>query len=753
MQSTLSRIGHKFLGGIHGRLLVLTAGSVVTVSFFLVLVFLLIFRIEMQAHYDNTCEASLRKLEKVLSVPFLKQDFTMIVDIVDAEVKSSDLDFCWVLDRDGLVLVCNDPTQSRRPIDPKYSSREDFRELASPDGFHVCILPNRQVISTIEKKTFSAMVVASGILLGGFVLLAWGFSIRVAHPIEEAARAAASIADGHYEPVFPKTGVKEIQGLFSSLSEMARRIGTLTESLEEERDRFRMSEQKFRRLVENLPDTYFFFSLKPHGELSYLSPSFTSILGYPLDGTVSSFESLFTGDETGKRASRAMALSLKGVKQRSFEVEVRHREGDTRLLEVLLVPLFDRDGHTMGAEGIARDATAQRRAEQQLIRAQKMEIVGNLAGGIAHDFNNILGGIVGTLSVIRYHINRGEKFEGAELEMALATMEHASQSAMDLVNQLLSLSRKKEYRFAVVDLKQTIQHILKMCRSSFDRSVEIRERFGPGSAMAVADPVQVEQVVLNLLVNAEHAMTRMRPPDQPWGGVLEVSMRPVVPDRSFLSAHPEAGEMSYWCVSIADTGVGMTPDVIARIFDPFFTTKEKGTGLGLAMVYNIIRQHHGFLDVYSEPGGGSTFNVYFPQADTGVVEPSSRGGDVLPRGTGLILVVDDDLVMRTLARGILEECGYRIMLAEDGVECLRLYEKHQGEIRLVLLDMVMPRMSGRNAFLEMQKINPDVCVLLSSGFKMDERVQEMLSLGIRGFIQKPYTMLELGKKVAEILSS
>jgi CheY-like chemotaxis protein len=273
-------------------------------------------------------------------------------------------------------------------------------------------------------------------------------------------------------------------------------------------------------------------------------------------------------------------------------------------------------------------------------------------------------------------------------------------------------------------------------------------------AYVLADPTEMEQVLLNLYINAVHAMTIMRANAQ-WGGTLSVGIEKIMTDSDFQKKHPEASSGSYWRITVSDTGVGMDTKTAAMIFDPFFTTKEqgKGTGLGLAMVYNIVRQQQGFIEVYSEPGLGTTFNVYLPVL--------VREGESLPvteepvvvRGEGLILVVDDDDLVRRVAENVLQSVGYTVLTAPNGQEGIDLYRQHQSRIKAVLLDMAMPVMSGREAFIELQKINPDVKVLLASGFRKDNRVEDVLQLGVKDFLQKPYTLTKLSLAIKKIIDS
>ena len=390
----------------------------------------------------------------------------------------------------------------------------------------------------------------------------------------------------------------------------------------------------------------------------------------------------------------------------------------------------------------------------QLRQAQKMEIVGTLAGGLAHDFNNMLGGIIGTLSLMEFNISNNGKIENSKLIEYIETMNDCGQRASTLVHQLLALSRKQELSFSNVDLNNTVKNVYKICSNSFDKSVKLISRYSDTPAFIKADPTQIEQTLLNFCVNAEHSMTIMRNSYEKWGGELIVSIKEIIADSYFRRTHPEVREGKYYILSVKDTGIGMDSNTISKIFNPFFTTKKKGegSGLGLSMVYNIINQHGGFIDVYSEPGVGSSFNIYLPAIENNILnENISNKKQILPKGDGLILIVDDEKVMRETAAEILETCGYRTLEAVNGKDGIEVYMANREEITAVLLDMVMPEMSGKEAYIKLKEINPDIKVILSSGFQQDKRVQEVLILGVNSFIQKPYTLKTLSEAIDKLL--
>jgi signal transduction histidine kinase/CheY-like chemotaxis protein len=390
--------------------------------------------------------------------------------------------------------------------------------------------------------------------------------------------------------------------------------------------------------------------------------------------------------------------------------------------------------------------------EEQLLQAQKMETIGTLAGGLAHDFNNVLGGIVSTLSILQFEVQNNRQIDPEKLKKWLNIMDKAGQRAVEMVQQLLTLSRKQDTQFYPMDLKTTLWNVQNIIKNTFDKSINIHMQVPPEKAMAKADATHMEQALLNLCVNAGHAMTIMRSAQEPQGGTLTISLDQVRADADFCKIRPEAKQIDYWRISVEDTGVGMTPQTIAKIFVPFFTTKEKGkgTGLGLSMVYNIVQQHSGFINIYSEEGQGTTFDVYIPVLHNGEIRETQEKCFELPQGKGIILVVDDEEIMRQAAGAILKKCGYEVLTASDGLQALQIFGKRYREIACVLLDLVMPQKSGEQVYLEMKKIDSRVKVIMTSGFKQDERVTFALAQGVNAFIQKPYTLEKLSEVIKEV---
>ena len=374
----------------------------------------------------------------------------------------------------------------------------------------------------------------------------------------------------------------------------------------------------------------------------------------------------------------------------------------------------------------------------QLQRAQKLEAVGTLAGGVAHDFNNLLMGIQGTTSVVLARMDR-EDPNYKKLETAQG---YIKQSA-ELAGQLLGFARGGKYELKVTDMRKLVDRTAKMFGRT-RKEITIEKNF-PGEIDQIdVDQNQIEQVLLNLFVNAAHAM--------PNGGTLTISAENVTLDEKTVELHRvPPGE--YLKTSIKDTGIGMDKTTMEKVFDPFFTTKERGrgTGLGLASAYGIIKSHNGFFNVVSEVEKGSTFEFYLPIAERVKVEPVEEKNEEVVNGVEKILLVDDEEMIITEVGDMLETLGYNVTAARGGKEAIKLYEENKNEIDLVILDMIMPEMTGGQTFDYLKMIDPEVKVLLSSGYSIDGSAREIMERGCNGFIHKPFDLALLSKKIREVL--
>ena len=400
-------------------------------------------------------------------------------------------------------------------------------------------------------------------------------------------------------------------------------------------------------------------------------------------------------------------------------------------------PFSDVDGSPLVVE-LGIDITERKRLEAQLQQAQKMEAIGTLAGGIAHDFNNVLMAIQGYTSLMLLNADPDDfNFDH------LRGVENMVQKGADLTRQLLGFARGGKYEVRPTNLNELVQKTTEMF-SRTKKEIKIHQKLHKDIWAVEVDQTQIEQVLLNLYVNAWQAM--------PHGGDLYVETSHVVLDEDYIKPHGvKSGK--YVKVSVADTGMGMDKATQQRIFDPFFTTKEmgRGTGLGLASAYGIIKNHAGIINVYSEKERGTTFTIYLPASEQEVAAREKKATDEILTGTETILLVDDENEVLDVGQKMLEQMGYKVLLSTNGKQAIDIYSANRDDIDLVILDMIMPGLGGGEAYDRMKEVNPDVKVLLSSGYSIDGQAAEILDRGCNGFIQKPFGMKELSHELREIL--
>ncbi|HVH08708.1 MAG TPA: PAS domain S-box protein [Gemmatimonadales bacterium] len=502
----------------------------------------------------------------------------------------------------------------------------------------------------------------------------------------------------------------------------------------------RDSETQYWSLVEGVRDII--FALAPDGIIASLSPAFETITGWPRgDWLGKPFDQLVHPEDV-PQALELFGRVVRGEPRPTAQVRVRSSKGDYRVTEFAATAQL-RDGRLAGVLGIGRDVTERVHLEQQLRQAQKMEAVGRLAGGIAHDFNNILTAITGYADLLLEDLatNDPRRQDAEEIHKA-------ADRAAGLTRQLLAFSRQQVLQPRVVDLNALVSELEKMLRRLLGEDVTLATALAPGLGRVRADPGQLEQVIMNLAVNARDAM--------PHGGKLTLETGDVAlggPSAADLYPAPPG---AYVMLAVRDTGVGMDPETQGHLFEPFFTTKEKGkgTGLGLATVYGIVKQSGGFIWVTSELGVGNTFNIYLPRVEAAVEPVGSRGAQMpVARGTETVLVAEDEAPVRAVARQTLERYGYRVLEAPSAEAALDVAERYSGPIHLLLTDVIMPGLSGRELATRLAARRPETRVIYMSGYTDDEITRHgVLEPGFT-FVQKPFTPEALARAVREVLDS
>jgi PAS domain S-box-containing protein len=495
----------------------------------------------------------------------------------------------------------------------------------------------------------------------------------------------------------------------------------------------RTSEVKYRSLAENLEQCIF---LKD-SELRYVAANqrFCQALGRSDANIMGKTDAeLYPPHLAAKYQADDRLLLRTGQRLEREEQHLLHEQ--LRTVRVVKTPVKDDQGHIVGVLGIFWDVTEQRLLENKVRHVQKMEAVGQLAGGIAHDFNNLLTVILGNVSLLRAR-RTSEEID----EELLGAAEKAALRAAELTSKLLGFSRRTALRLVETDLNACIDETVMILRRTIDPAITIDVQAAARLGKVEADPGQMNQVLMNLCLNARDAM--------PNGGRLYLETSNGVVDEAYARQHLEARPGEFVRLRVEDTGQGMPPEVRRRIFEPFFTTKEsgKGTGLGLAMVFGIIKQHKGWIDCDSEVNRGTRFDIYLPRyepPDKTVPAPALAESSV--EGHETILLVDDDDMIRTLGQNILERYGYRVLLAENGTQAVELYRHKREQIDLVILDLTMPGLPGRDAYRHLLQINRDVHVLFASGYAPED-LARVPGDPFHGFVCKPYLPEELAHAV------
>jgi two-component system, cell cycle sensor histidine kinase and response regulator CckA len=498
-------------------------------------------------------------------------------------------------------------------------------------------------------------------------------------------------------------------------------------------------EELFRLISENAMDMI--AVVGPDGRRLYNSPAYGRILGFTDDELAgTSFydhvhpDDVYTAQQAVKQAT---ATNPGGTVQ----YRMRHKDGSWHTIESGASAILNQQGKVEKFVVVNRDVSEQRQLEEKFRQAQKMEAVGRLSGGVAHDFNNLLGVIIGYAEFLQESLDPENSLRSSVDEIL-----KAGKRAASLTRQLLAFSRQQVLDPKVLDLNVVVLDMDKMLRRLIGEDIELSTVLGPDLGRLKADQSQLEQVLLNLVVNARDAM--------PQGGKLLIDTQNMVMDEAFVRRYPypvQAGP--YVCLTVTDSGIGMDADTKARAFEPFFTTKEKGkgTGLGLSTVYGVVKQSGGYIDIYSAPGAGTTFKIYLPRVDDAITTDAPIGAATSFAGNETILLAEDESSLRTLTRNTLELCGYKVLEAKDGLEALEVSERFKGPIDLLLTDMVMPGMGGRQLAQELARRRPEIRLAYMSGYTGQ-------AVGSQGpvdpgsvFLLKPFTRELLTRKIREAL--
>ena len=477
------------------------------------------------------------------------------------------------------------------------------------------------------------------------------------------------------------------------------------------------------------------------GHIQYVNAAFTQNTGYRPDEVLGKTPRVLKSGETSPAVYRDLWATIRAGRVWRGDLVNRRKDGTLYEDAMWVFPVTDARGQVVRLLALKEDVTKRRSLEAQLRQAQRMESIGRLAGGVAHDFNNVLTAIFGYAELLAESFPAGASERGD-----LEEIRKAAQRASGLTRQLLAFSRQQVLQPLVVETNELVETLEKMLRRIVGEDIKLTLKLTPETGNIRVDPGQIEQVLMNLVVNARDAM--------PKGGSLLIETANADLDEAYVMEHQTVTPGHYVLIAVSDTGSGIPPEVRSRIFEPFFTTKElgKGTGLGLSTAYGIVKQSEGYIWVYSESGKGTTFKVYLPRVDAPADTGESPAQPEHLGGKETVLLVEDDGTLRTLTTNVLRKLGYTVLGAANPEQARALAARHDGAIHLLLTDVVMPGSSGRDLARALAKTRPETKVLFISGYTGEAMIQHGLTEPGLNYLQKPYTPKVLAAKVREVLS-
>lgn len=688
-------------------------------------------------------------LAKASEEGLLKEDLNLIKK-ASSLIKADDVTLVQVYSNIWNIVDAYPFDQLKSPPHP--DALEHFRSSSTP--FHVELSDGYDFYTPIEFKAFEEapditigfvrlilsthtirremrQTVADNILVSAVITLIAIFSINiligrlVVRPVMALHRSVADFKNG----VLDRETVPSPHAAVE-LKDLTREFNLLFRTLKDREKQLVESDRRIRSLFERVE--HGIFRLDRKGAIIEANDRFRALFG-----NAQELCEMLLGDNSSpdclRRAAEENALhqSRKAVA----------RNGAELMVSLSLYPEKDAMGAIVGFDGYIIDITEKKRLEERLVRAQKMEAIGTLAGGLAHDYNNLLTAILGYSSMLLKTLREHDAFF-----KPVSIIHEAAKRGAALGRKILTITRKEQREVKPVDLNETVRTSLELLHRSLPKDIEIVTRLADGLPLTQADPSQMQQVIINLAVNARDAMPR--------GGKLTIETSLFGADRNDVPS-ANARKSGMIKLSVADNGAGIDAETQEKIFDPFFTTKEvgKGTGLGLYIVHSIVHNHGGHINLYSEPARGTQFTIYLP-----VIAPDA-GTTVFPEvtevtGSGTILVIDDEPHVREMCRDMLGALGYTVLLAENGAAGLRIYRARNREIDLVILDMIMPKMGGPEVFAALKNIDPRVKVLLYSGYSNSslKGIDDLLKRGVAGFIQKPFSSEDISIAIKKALS-
>lgn len=685
--------------------------------------------------------AGLLGLPDMLFVDFYRPDGQLLLRL-------GQFDHNFSVDAADFRAAMNSKMVTRSGVLTASGNQEPYREFLTlvnledevPAGFIRVGLATR-AISEKWEETLKATVWTTLLLIVLTGMAAYFPVRRITHPLKQLADGALEIGQGNLDFRIELDSQDEIGELARNFNTMARSLQERDAEIKRKAKALETSELKYRELFEGIGQALYICDMD--GKLLDCNQAMVDLFGY--ESREEMIESVQMGSDIYADPGRRPvvvneALQRDGV--RGLELEFKKKNGDR--INALVTSGVRRDdkGKAIGFEGMIQDITEVRQLENQLIQSQKMESIGRLAGGVAHDFNNILSIINGYAQLALMEMEDDHRFREH-----IETIYDSGRKAANLTKQLLAFSRKQIIQPVILNLNVVIETMRSMLERLIGENIEIEIKPGDDLWDISADPTQIDQIIMNLAVNARDAM--------PTGGRLVIETMNISLDSESAKKESIDGPGQYLMLAISDTGRGMSGEVRARIFEPFFTTKEvgKGTGLGLATVYGIVKQNNGYIYVYSEPDMGTTFKIYLPRIGVDTDDLMFEQPEELPGGRETILLVEDYIDVREFALKVLSKLNYKVLVAEDGAAALKICDEFEGRIDLLLTDVVMPRMNGNELAEHVSRLQPGARVLYMSGYTEETIAHHgVLKKGIN-LLQKPLTPQVLAMAVREVLDT
>ncbi|MDH4230630.1 MAG: PAS domain S-box protein [Nitrospirota bacterium] len=692
----------------------------------------------IETNYRKATERHLDSVVEGLIPLLLARQLDAIYENLDSlREKNRDWAGIELVNAEGKTIYPLNPLP-RTPVEQKGDIRALEQNISYLDtnlGKMIVRVDFAPVITQIKKKNREMLITLLSILAGFILLIGLTLERVVSRPARQLAHASEMLAKGNFDTGLPKARSDEIGTLVGSFASMRDEIrGYQAELLRRHESLVKLS-----HAVEQSPVSIVITDAK--GDIEFVNPKFTQITGYTFEEVLGKNPRILKSGETSPEEYKRLWESITSGRIWHGYFHNRKKSGELFWESASISPIQNEDGTITHFVAIKEDITEQKKLEEQLRQSQKMEAVGQLAGGIAHDFNNMLTAILGYGSLLS-----GRLDEDSPLRHYADQILAVGEKTANLTRQLLAFSRKQIIRPRPVDPNEIIRGIEKFSQRLLGEDIEVKTRLDERELTVMVDPGQMEQVLVNLFTNARDAM--------PDGGVLSISTGIVELDEEYAHQYGMSNPGRYVLLTVSDTGSGMDEKTREKIFEPFFTTKAfgKGTGLGLSIVYGIIKQHGGHINVYSEAGKGSSFKIYLPLISRTQEEEEQYAVSAVPSGgKETILIAEDNEEVRGFTRHVLEGSGYTVIETVDGEDAVAKFEDNKDRVNLLLLDVIMPKKSGKEVSDIAKRIRPDIKILFTSGYTADIIHKKGIFDKGLDFISKPASPKELLGKIRETL--